>query len=316
MTDERDEREGGERRSPLDVGDTDALLEELRRRAAEESIQAAHETTHASVADEARVTRNPAPPAADFPTDSAAPGDDLVAAIDELGPDTLSGTDTPTAETDSGETARSAEAEASAREPAAETADDSHAAAALEGPNLEQLMAAIDRDLADETSPNESHAPAQAPEAGNATRHIVFSLADTHYAVRLDSVVEVGVPSQLTIVPNVPAWVLGVTNLRGDVLAVLDLRLLLELGTGDEKRSERMLIVRAGEDEMSAGLIVDGIHGVASVDTERLSAPTAPIATRVAPFLVGVQERDDRLLAVIDVERLMLSPDVRQFEAQ
>lgn len=181
-----------------------------------------------------------------------------------------------------------------------------------ETPTLDEVVAAIDRGAGD----GEQAAAAAAPEPDAATeRHIVFSLADTRCAAAVGNVVEIGLVPEVTFVPNVPAWVRGVANLRGEIVAVLDLRRLLDLEDHGRPGGERMLTVRSGEEDVTAGLVVDGIHGVAGISGERLAPPTAPVADRLAPYLRGVTEHQERVLAVLDLETLLLSEEVRRFEA-
>jgi hypothetical protein len=70
--------------------------------------------------------------------------------------------------------------------------------------------------------------PAQAAEArasrGREDQHVVFGLAGNTYAIPIDSVREIGRPPAMTSVPNVPDWVLGLVNVRGDIVSLVDLR--------------------------------------------------------------------------------------------
>ena len=180
-------------------------------------------------------------------------------------------------------------------------------AAAPDADPLGELIAAIDAELAAAPA-----AAGAAPAAGPARQHLLFSLAGTRYAVRLDHLVELGLPPATTVVPNVPGWVRGVANLRGDILAVVDLAAFFGLEPAGEVAAARVLVVRAGGDQVTAGLLVDGVHGLVGLDAPR--PPTAEVADRVAPFLSGVSEHEDRLVAVLDLERFFASPEVRRFE--
>lgn len=172
---------------------------------------------------------------------------------------------------------------------------------------LGELIAAIDAELGAAGAE-----PAAAPPPPPARQHLLFSLAGTRYALRLDHLVELGLPPATTAVPNVPGWVRGVANLRGDVLAVVDLAAFFGLEPAGEAAAARLLVVRAGGDDVTAGLLVDGVHGLVGLDAPR--PPTAAVADRVAPFLTGVSEHADRLVAVLDLERFFASPEVRRFE--
>ncbi|HXG65917.1 MAG TPA: chemotaxis protein CheW, partial [Blastocatellia bacterium] len=101
-------------------------------------------------------------------------------------------------------------------------------------------------------------------------KHIIFSLTGKRYAVPIRNVVEVGELSNLTPVPNVPHWVRGVTNLRGDIISVVDFRAFL--GIGQELRPElgSMIVVRALEGDLTTALLVDRDLGMTTVSAEQL----------------------------------------------
>jgi purine-binding chemotaxis protein CheW len=146
-----------------------------------------------------------------------------------------------------------------------------------------------------------------------AAQHIVFTLAGTEYAVPIANVLEVGRPLTPTPVPNVPEWVLGVANVRGDIVSMIDLRAFLGMPPhpGPERR---LLVVRARSEELATGLVVDHVGGIrdippASVDT---GAPVAEGA--VAAYVRGVVEADGERVVVFDLEQLLLTPELRAFE--
>lgn len=183
---------------------------------------------------------------------------------------------------------------------------------AAEADPLGELIAAIDAELGVAGS---GPAAAEPEPEGPERRHLLFSLGGTRYAVRLEHLVELGLPPATAMLPNVPGWMRGVANLRGDILAVVDLAEFFGLDlpeAGSPNPAARLLVVRAGRDEVTAGLLVDGVHGLVGLDHPR--PPTAEVADRVAPYLTGISEHQDRLVAVLDLERFFASPEVRLFE--
>jgi purine-binding chemotaxis protein CheW len=184
---------------------------------------------------------------------------------------------------------------------------------------LAALIAGIDEEMAgaaDEVPP-ETGTPAgwleAAPRGGAPERIVLFSLAGTRYALPLRNVLETGAMPAVTTLPNVPGWVRGVTNLRGDVIAVLDLRRFLGVAEREPAGSSRMLVLRLEGNEPVAGMLVDQIHGIASLAAERLGSPTASLADRVVPFLRGVSEQAGRLLVHLDLEKLLQSEEFKSF---
>ena len=111
------------------------------------------------------------------------------------------------------------------------------------------------------------------PAAAPATRHdvVLVHLGGCRYAVPLPAVVEVGRPPGLTRVPGLPAFVAGVANWRGRVLAVLDLRGLLSAGPAVRYRRSRLVVVQV--DGVGVGLLVDAVTGGVSYDDQVLEPP-------------------------------------------
>jgi len=140
-------------------------------------------------------------------------------------------------------------------------------------------------------------------------RHLVFSLAGSHCALPIASVVETGHAPGLTRVPNVPRWVAGVTNLRGDVLAVVDLRAFLGFEPLERRESARLLVAQSVLLDCRAGFLVDGLHGALALAA--VGRPAAPFDQRLAPYLRGTVEREDRPVALLDLEAIFRTPEMR-----
>jgi purine-binding chemotaxis protein CheW len=145
------------------------------------------------------------------------------------------------------------------------------------------------------------------------TRLVLFAVAGSMYGVPQALVTEVARVPAITAVPHVPGWVRGVVNLRGDVFSVIDLRAFLGLDT-TSPHTGRLIVVRLIDEDFSTGLLVDGVEQIASVPDDDIRPPSGPLEGALAPFLTGVSEAGDRLVAVLDLERLLRSADIRQFE--
>jgi purine-binding chemotaxis protein CheW len=181
---------------------------------------------------------------------------------------------------------------------------------------LDELIATIDKEV-EQAFGREAMADlaATAPvRAGGEEQHVIFALAGTEYAVPIANVTEIGQPLDVTPVPNAPDWVLGVTNLRGDIVSVVDMRTFLGMERIGYGQASRMLVAQARQEDMATSLIVDRVSGIRYLSVDRISAPTAVIEDQVAPYLRGVYEHDGPLLVVLDFDKLLLSPEMQQFQ--
>ena len=159
-------------------------------------------------------------------------------------------------------------------------------------------------------------APVQSGEATSgvsAERFVLFSIASTHYAVPEAGVTELDRVPKVTAVPRVPAWMRGVTNLRGDILSVIDMRTFLGLDAMPP-HSGRMLVVRLLDEEFSAGLVVDAIDRIVAMHPDDIRPPASPLEGPLMAYLSGVCVIGDRVIAVLDLDRLLRSTDIRQFD--
>jgi purine-binding chemotaxis protein CheW len=144
-------------------------------------------------------------------------------------------------------------------------------------------------------------------------RFVLLSVASTHYAIPEAFVTELERVPRVTAVPRVPEWLCGVANLRGDIVSVIDLRAYLGHAPYAPSTA-RLLVVRLLDEPFSTGLIVDTVDRIVSLQGDDVKAPASPFEGALAPFVSGVCTIGDRLVAVLDVERLLRSPDIRQFD--
>lgn len=142
------------------------------------------------------------------------------------------------------------------------------------------------------------------PEAAPALRACLFSLAGTAFAVDVRSAREVAVFDDITRIPRASRHLVGVANLRGTVVPIVDFRGLLGMAEMRPPRSVRTLLVRDGSLVVAA--VVDSVLGLEPFD--ELSPPDTPAAPRArAPreFVEGWISWAGELVPVLDIPRLL-----------
>ncbi|MBI5029109.1 MAG: chemotaxis protein CheW [Chloroflexi bacterium] len=182
---------------------------------------------------------------------------------------------------------------------------------------LETLIENIDASF--EGSPNvaattQSESATLSNAVGRTLQYIIFSIKGTEYGTALSNVIEIGRPPDVTMVPNLPDWVMGVTNLRGDIVSMVDLRAFLGLGQAGYVPTARVLMAQTRSAEVTIGMYVDGVVGVRTLMIDQIKPPTATIEDRIAPYLQGIYEHEGRMIVVLDFDKLLLSPEIRRFE--
>jgi len=146
------------------------------------------------------------------------------------------------------------------------------------------------------------------------SKYLVIGLAGLDYAIALDHVLEIDHPRAITPLPHVPEWLLGISQVRGDILSVVDLQGLLNLERGRPPRAGRLLVVRDLRDGLTVGLLVERVREIARVPESSITPPAEPAPAALAPYLNRVLNHWQRQLPVLDLERLLQSPELRQFE--
>jgi purine-binding chemotaxis protein CheW len=131
----------------------------------------------------------------------------------------------------------------------------------------------------------------------------VIRLGGTRYALAMDAVAEVGRPARVTRVPGVPAWVAGVANWRGRVLAVVDVRSLLRAATGALSQSGRVVVLSSAG--VTVGLLAERVDGVASIDLARVEPALPTLAPSAAGLVTGQLTDDTGPIALLDAAAVL-----------
>ena len=147
--------------------------------------------------------------------------------------------------------------------------------------------------------------PPHAPAAETLLEVLEFHLAQERYAVETRYVQEVHPLKELTPLPCTPPFVLGIVNVRGRILPVLDLKKFFDLPEKGLTDLHRIILVRGNDLEL--GLLADVIVGVQSIPADSLQ-PSLPTLTGVrGDYLKGVSA--DRLV-VLDLARILADPKI------
>lgn len=129
---------------------------------------------------------------------------------------------------------------------------------------------------------------------------LAFSLSDELYAIGSEHVAQVLPLSQYTPLPNTPAYVLGIVNVRGRIVSVLDLRVLFELPIVGLSERSFLLVLQSAD--MEFGLLIDRVLGVAQIRRGTLQSGLSNLSGVRAKYLLGVTREQ---WTVLDGARLL-----------
>lgn len=139
------------------------------------------------------------------------------------------------------------------------------------------------------------------------TQLVVFVMENEEFACGINSVREVLKMIKVTPLPRSLDFVEGVINMRGDVIPVIDLRKRFELPEAERTDESRIIIVEV--EEQMVGLIVDSVREVISLDNKQIQEAPNQVAGGKTDLITGVGKVDDRMLIILDLDRILTSEE-------
>ena len=174
--------------------------------------------------------------------------------------------------------------------------------------SLHALLAAIDRETAQELALDAALLKERAARNIRKKRpHITFLLGKDEVALPIDSVQEIGYLPTVTPLPNIPPWIRGIVQIRGEILSVVDCCLLF--GIKETSHHLRPSYVIFKHKELKFCLMVSRITGVVNVDEQH--TPLLPFSPEygehlfeLSSFFKGAHLMDQRTVHILDDEKL------------
>lgn len=136
---------------------------------------------------------------------------------------------------------------------------------------------------------------------------VVFELANEHYGVEISTVESIIKMQEITRIPHSPSFVEGITNLRGLVLPVIDLRKRFGLESQEISRDSRIMVVALGS--MKVGMIVDAVSEVLRVPSELIEPPPSMTTSSRANFITGIAKLDNLLVILLDMSKVLTADE-------
>jgi len=132
---------------------------------------------------------------------------------------------------------------------------------------------------------------------------VTFRLDNEKYGIRVMQVQEVLRMTEIAPVPGAPDYVLGIINLRGNVVTVIDSRKRFGLSEAEADDSTRIVIIEA--EKHVVGILVDSVAEVVDLQTSEIDAAPNVGNDDSSKYIQGVSSRDKELLILVDVNKLL-----------
>lgn len=136
---------------------------------------------------------------------------------------------------------------------------------------------------------------------------VSFKIGNEEYGVDILKVQEINKMVPITKVPNSPAFVEGVINLRGKVIPIIDLRTRLSLEKVAQTKDTRIIVVDV--ESRIIGFVVDSVSEVLRIPMNITEAPPEITSGIDSEFIKSVGKLDDRLLILIDLNKILSSTE-------
>ncbi|MFT4192807.1 MAG: chemotaxis protein CheW [Comamonas sp.] len=147
-------------------------------------------------------------------------------------------------------------------------------------------------------------------DSSNRSEFLVFTLGEEEYGIDILKVQEIrGYDVDgVTRIANVPPFIKGVTNLRGTIVPIVDLRIRFHLG--EAQYNEQTVVIILNLDRRVVGIVVDGVSDVLMLGSDQIKPAPEFSSVLSTEYLTGLGTVGERMLILVDIERLMTSEDM------
>ncbi|MBU2977987.1 chemotaxis protein CheW [Alteromonas sp. C1M14] len=141
------------------------------------------------------------------------------------------------------------------------------------------------------------------PDNDQVLQWVTYRLGEETYGINVMQVQEVLRYTEIAPVPGAPDYVLGIINLRGNVVTVIDTRARFGLMPADVTDNTRIVIIES--DEQVVGILVDSVAEVVYLKSSEIDSAPNVGTEESAKFIQGVSNRDGELLILVDLNKLL-----------
>lgn len=142
---------------------------------------------------------------------------------------------------------------------------------------------------------------------------VIYQLAGEQFGIDIGAVESIIRMQEISAVPQAPDFVEGVTNLRGEVIPVIDLRKRFEIPLAEDLDATRIIVVEI--DEQHVGMIVDAVTEVLTLEDDDIETPSALVIGDSVDFITGIAKLEDQLVTIIDLRMVLHSEEQLELAA-
>lgn len=155
----------------------------------------------------------------------------------------------------------------------------------------------------EETNPQTPAHPQKAAQVKTSLQFVGFRIADHEYAFRIEQIQEIVIPDRVTPLPQVPDYIEGVSNLRGAIIPIINLRRLFDLEPKPRDEETRTIVANVGS--RTIGCTVDAVSQVIRISQDQIQPAPDLVKSEGASYLAGVAKIDSRLVLLLEINELL-----------
>ncbi|MDE2571728.1 MAG: purine-binding chemotaxis protein CheW [bacterium] len=149
--------------------------------------------------------------------------------------------------------------------------------------------------------------------SGETIQVVSFSLGKEEYGVDIAQVQEINRMVQITHVPRAPHFMEGVINLRGQLIPIIDLRARFDMPRAEHTKNTRIVVTDIGTKRV--GMVVDAVSEVLRLPVEQVEEAPEMISGVDTEYIRGVGKLGDRLIIMLDLQRVISASEKRELES-
>lgn len=130
-----------------------------------------------------------------------------------------------------------------------------------------------------------------------------FRLAEQEYAFRIEQIQEIVIPDRVTRMPQVPDYIEGVSNLRGTIIPIINLRRLFALPVAERDQETRTIVANVGQ--RTIGCTVDSVTQVIRITPDQIQSAPEIVKSELASYISGFAKLDQRLIVLLEIDELL-----------
>ena len=154
--------------------------------------------------------------------------------------------------------------------------------------------------------------PSSSAAAAKALEFLAFTLGQEEYGIDIQKVQELRGYDTVTRIANAPEHIKGVVNLRGIIVPIIDMRIKFKLGTPTYDQFTVVIILNIASRVM--GMVVDSVSDVITLKPEQIKPAPEMGSVLDTDYLIGLGTLDDRMLILVDIDKLMSSAEMGLIE--